>query len=226
MIATFAVWCLAAAPELTFAMPMADPPALNVGVPTTVQFQVRSYGERTAPPPEVSVERVESDDGGVVVGQLNDSGLDGDARAGDGLYGARIELLAKTRTPLRLRAVANVRGARVSSAIIEVPVMPKGAPTGLASTPRKGVIVRVGKGPEFMADELIVCFGEKVAFEAVTQTISTVNGRVTGRFSPQNCYDVELPPTGKPDSALKAIGALQGKRGVVSAEVNGVMRGF
>lgn len=222
MFATLALWCIAAAPEMTFATPSLQPSALNVGVPTTVLFLVHSFGERPVSPIEVSVERVEGD-AGVVVGQLNDSGRDGDALAGDGIYAGHVELVAKTRKAVRLRAVAS-NGVR--SAIVEVPVQPKGAPTGLSSEPM-GAAVHLGKdGPEFIADELIVCFGEKVAFEAVTQTIALVKGRVAGRFSPMNCYEVKLPPTGKPESVMNAIRVLQGKPGVVSAEVNGVMKGF
>lgn len=223
MFATFALWCVAAAPEMTFAPPWTDPAALNVGVPTTVLFLVQSFGKRPAAPIEVAVERVEAADAGVVVGQVNDSGRDGDAVAGDGLYSGRLELVAKTRKPLRLRAVAS---NGVASAIVEVPVLPKGAPTGLSPGPI-GTVVQLGKnGPDFIADEVIVCFGDKVAFEAVAQTISLVKGRATGRFPGMNCYHVELPPTGKPQSVMNAIRALRGKPGVVSAEVNGVLKAF
>lgn len=223
MFATLALWCVAAAPEMTFATPMSQPAALNVGVPTTVLLLVHSFGERPSSPIEVRVERVEAADAGVVVGQLNDSGRDGDAMAGDGIYAGRLELVAKTRQPLRLRAVAS---NGVSSAILEVPVQPKGAPTGLSSGATRAVVRLGTDGPEFIADELLVCFGEKVEFEAVTQTLSLVKGRVAGRFSPMNCYEVKLPPTGKPESVMSAIRVLQGKPGVVSAEVNGVMKGF
>ena len=219
---TITLW-LAAAPAFSFATPLASPDALSVGKKTSVLMLVHTFGDKSTRPASLAVERV----GGGVVGQLNDSGAEGDAQAGDGIFAGRFELTPATRVAIVLRAVAEIDGQKVASPTVEVAVLPKGAPTELSTEPAAPVVVNPVTGQQFVADQLIACFGAKVPFEEISKTVGAVQGRLAGRFPlVTNCYQVRLPATGKASTVLDAIARLQKRAGVVSAEVNGIMKVF
>ncbi len=129
--------------------PTVTPNSLVVGVTTTVTVTA-VIADRSVVPNSVILQSVDANGHLLVIlGNLHDDGVNGDAVAGDHRYTIQTTLALATATTLYLRVAARFAGSRHRrfSSVITVPVL--GAPPSFSFYP--GQQYPVGSGPSSMA---------------------------------------------------------------------------
>jgi hypothetical protein len=179
-------------------------------------------------PGGVNVQRVAPNGTVTVVGALNDAGVDGDARAGDGVYSGHVTLAESVEGRIGLRVSVAVRGVlrRLISPSAMLAVVPAGAPTALLVPDTSQQTVDLVSGEAVLANSLNACFTDATPYTTVAALAATVGGSPTGRFPAiGNCYQITIAP-GDGTAIASAVAALGAHPEVRFAEPEPVLRSF
>lgn len=227
-VATAAALAAVAAPVAAqdVGQPLLSPAAVHIGATTTVRVSAR-IGLAGVLPNGVNVLRVAPGGQASVVGSLNDTGIDGDVRAGDGQYGGRIVLNESIEGPVALRLSVAVRGSlrRVQSAPASLAVVPVSAPLTLAPPDLTQRAVDAASGAAIVANIVNVCFVDSAPYATVAAAAGMVGASVSGRFSEiGNCHQFLL---GIPGAAAvaSAVATLAARADVRFAEPEAITHG-
>lgn len=227
---TAALLLAATAPVIASAQtvptPVLSPAAVRIGSPSAVLVSTR-LGIANVLPGGVNVLRSVAGGAATVVGTLNDSGIDGDALAGDGVWAGRALLAESVEGAVSLRLSVAVRGSvrRLQSASALLSVVPAAAPLAPSLPDPSQVSTDPASGADIVAGRVNACFGDAVSFAAVNAAAAAVGGTPVGRLSPAgNCYQLAVSPGGGADIAA-AIATLAGRPEVRFAEPEAITSG-
>lgn len=206
--------------------PLLSPAAVHIGAPTAVLVSAR-LGLPHVLPGGVNVLRSAAGGAATVVGTLNDSGTDGDALAGDGVWAGRAMLTESIEGGVSLRLSVAVRGSirRLQSTPALLSVVPAAAPLAPTLPDLSQRSTDPASGADIVAGRLNACFGDTVSFAAVNAAAAAVGGTPVGRLSPAgNCYQLAVSP-GDGASIAAAAAILAGRPEVRFAEPEAITRG-
>lgn len=196
----------------TVGLPLTFPDAVHQGVPSTVTVQARIQAAGLIPG-SVNVQQVDAGSRGTVLGLLNDSGTDGDALAGDGVYSGRIVVNEAAEGAVRLRVSFAMRGSlkRTLSPVSTLAVLPADAPLSSALGDLDSITTDPVSGARFVGDLIHVCFSPGVSFSRVKALALQVSAVPVGSSADiGNCFQLQLPAVDAAAvvAAIATLGAL------------------
>jgi thermitase len=190
---TFAGQCLG---QSTVSPPTVRPAAITAGSTTTmtVTALVTSVGQQ-ALANSVNVLQVDQNGNNArVIGTLNDTGVNGDFFAGDGIFGGTVILSESTAGQVYLQISAAFVGAlrRTLSPITSVPVTAPGVPN-MPQPSTTQTTIDPQTGATVVCNELLVGFQPGASQQSITSAIVSAGGTLVGMLAQLGVYQVTIP---------------------------------
>jgi beta-lactam-binding protein with PASTA domain len=156
-----------------------------------------------------------------VLGQLNDSGTNGDMTAGDGVYSGAITLSPAAAGRIWIQVTAQQAGT--SSLVVSLPipidVLLTGVPTGPFPSDLSTPDTDPATGNLTARNEILTCLIDSGTPAGALAMATLVGAVVVGHVStPTNCYQLLLPSGSGPTIVRNAVGVLMSQPIVLSAE--------
>ena len=208
--------------QVTVGPPSLRPAALTAEVPTTVVVTalVASAGKAIITNSVNILQVDQSGNNGHVLGTLNDSGINGDAFAGDGIFGGTITLSQPTPGQIYLLISVAFAGElrRTLSPITAMPVTPPGLPN-VPYSPTTSTLIDPHTGLAAVCNELLVSFKQGISQSVIASAISSINGNVAGLLPTISIYQLTIP-TCSASALNEAEAALRANAAVASVELD------
>jgi subtilisin family serine protease len=147
------------------------------------------------------------------VAALTDSGGNGDAIAGDGIYAARIRIVASNEGVLKYRV--RFRGLSTPTTITAIRARISDLPDGPAATDQARIVTDAA-GVRSIVDRLLVTFTEGAPESEIQSLLDAIGGIPVASLMELSTLDVQFPVT-VPGELDQIIGVLQSSSLVVGA---------
>jgi thermitase len=171
----------------------------------------------------VTLLRIDSAGRSIVIGNLNDSGLSGDAVPGDGIYTTTVSMNESTPGPVKFQVsaafVSTLR--RALSPVGQLEVVSVGAPTTLRSANTANIVDDSSTGGQAVCNEVFVTFRPAATSTDIAAVVASVGVQIVGKLASIGLYQLQIPGCDAA-SLSAAINALKTNAMVATASSNTV----
>ena len=209
-------------------VPTVSPSAVPVGTPSVLTVGGLITSPPSTPLISNSVNLLQVDQFGnalSVVGSLNDSGVNGDLIAGDGIFGGKFAFTEASTGLIYLRISAAFRGQlrRSLSSLFTVQVVSASVPTTLNPFNINTVVTDPVSNTQVVCNELLTSFVPGTPLNTITATAASVGGTIAGWLPALDVYQIGFSSCDV-SNLNAAISVLQSQSIVTTAQKNGIVQ--
>lgn len=203
----------------TALLPLMSPAAVRAGQTTQLKIATTISAAKIIPA-SVNVQLIAANGKVSVLGTLNDSGVAGDAVAGDGIWSGQVAVSPSAEGSLGVRVSFAVSGAvrRHFSPTASLTVLAADAPVSSALPDFSERATDPVSGADILGNQVVGCFVPGTTYDNVKAGAAAAGATPVGYIAlAGNCYELQLAGSG-PDAVTTAITALSANSQVQFAE--------